>query len=39
MPVRNTTLGLIWPVGHIAPNVEQGRLLILALEEVVERVV
>ncbi len=39
MPICNRTLGLQRPVKYVAPNVVHGRLLILAREEVVERVV
>ncbi len=39
MPICNRTLGLQRPVKHIAPDVVHGRLLILAREEVVERIV
>ena len=39
MPICKPTLCFQWPVHHIAPNVEQGRLLILTREEVVERIV
>ena len=39
VPVSNSALGLKGPVEDIAPDVEHGRLLVLAREKVVKRVV
>ena len=39
MAVRKSALRLEWPVEDAAPDVEHGRLLVLAREEVVKYVV
>jgi len=39
MPVRETSLSLKWPVYDVAPDVEQGCLLVLARKVVIKGIV
>ena len=39
VPVSNSALRLKWPVEDVAPDEEHGRLLVLARQKVVKRVV